>query len=365
MELTNEERRYFGLELADPSWDRLEIPSNAVHPELSDGVIILYFDGDILRKEISSRKNGGFRESSYNLKTQDNRTMIAPITAKGKPKRLNGVNIQRCKPYGTYMELSVEDDGTASVLIGNYDTQKSYFDSNMACVKLPPEEFISTWIEETTEKDIADLEEFSNSKRKHCKFKEGDFFRFKFDRRHYGYGRVLLDVYEWVRSGGTFWDILMGRAVCVSIYHIVTEDPDVSIEELTKLDSCPSEYVMDNIFYYGDCEIVGNGLLPEEIDYPVMYGRSISAIHRDKVCLSIGKIYREIPLSDDKNAGRDFINNSIGFWPHIDLNTIRACVEAKSNEPYWESRREVPHWGDLRDPQYKKEFEAVKKKFGL
>lgn len=365
MELTNEQRRYFGLELADPSWDRMEIPSNSVHPELSDGVTVLYFDGDILRKEISVRNNGSFRESAYNLKTQDNRTMIAPITSKGKPKRLNGVNLQRCKPYGTYMDLSVKDDGTARVLIGNYDTQRTYYSSDMACVKLPPEEFISKWIEETTEKDFADLEEFNNAERKHCKFKEGDFFRFKYDRRHYGYGRVLFDVYKWVKSGGEFWEVLMGRAVCVSVYHIVTEDPDVSIEELAKLDSCPSDYVMDNILYYGDLKIIGNAPLPEEIDYPVMYGRSIDARDRDKICLSIGKTYREIPLKANKDAGRDFINNSIGFWMDVDLDIVKACQEAKSNDPYWEYKHARPYCEDLRDPQYKKEFEKVKKQFGL
>ena len=272
-------------------------------------MIVLYFDGDILRKEISCRKNGGFRESSYNLKTQNDRTMIAPITAKGKPKKLNGVNIQRCRPYGTYMDLAVNDDGSARVIIGNYDTEKSYYNS--------------------------------------------------------GYGRILFDVYKWVKSGGSFWNILMGRPVCVSIYHIVTENPDVSIEELTKLDCCPSEYIMDNILYYGECEIIGNGPLPEEIDYPVMYGRSIDARDRDKLCLSIGKLYKEIPLPANKNKSRDFINNSIGFWPHINLNTIKECVEAKSNEPYWKSKGAVSHWVDLRDPQFVKEFEEVKKEFNL
>ena len=119
MELTNEQRKYFGLELVDSSWDRMEIPNNSVHPELSSGVVVMYFDGDILRKEISVWNNGGFRESAYKLKTQDNRTMIAPITSRGKPKRLNGVNLQRCKPYGTYMDFSVKHDGSAGVMIGN------------------------------------------------------------------------------------------------------------------------------------------------------------------------------------------------------------------------------------------------------
>lgn len=48
MELTNEQRRYLGVELIEPSWERVEIPSNCVKPELSTGKIVLYFDGDVL-----------------------------------------------------------------------------------------------------------------------------------------------------------------------------------------------------------------------------------------------------------------------------------------------------------------------------
>ncbi|MBR2553670.1 MAG: immunity 26/phosphotriesterase HocA family protein [Aeriscardovia sp.] len=365
MELTNEQRKCFGLELVDPSWERKEIPSNAVHPERSDGVDILYFDGDILRKVVNARNSGGFRESAYNLKTQDDRTMIAPITSKGKPKRLNGVNIARCSAHGTYIDVSINKFGTADVLVGNYDTQRTYYSSHMACVKLPWEEFLAKWTAETTEKDLAEVEEFSSAGRKHCKFKEGDFFRFKFDRRNYGYGRILFDVHKWVKSGGAFWNVLMTRPVCVSIYHIVTEDPDVSIEELSKLDSCPSEYVMDNIFFYGDCEIIGNAPLPDEIDYPIMYGRSISALDRDKICLCIGRLYKELPLKGNENPGRKFMNNSIGFWPHIDMNIVKACEEAKSNEPYWEPKRLREDWGDIRDPIFAKEYKAMMKQFGL
>ena len=50
MELTNEQRKYLGLELADPAWERVEIPNNCLKPELSTGTDILFFDGDILRR---------------------------------------------------------------------------------------------------------------------------------------------------------------------------------------------------------------------------------------------------------------------------------------------------------------------------
>lgn len=106
MELTNEQRACLGLELIEPAWERVEIPNNSVNPEHSTGKDILFFDGDVLRKVIWLHDSGSFLEDSWYLKTQDNRTMIAPITAKGKPRRLNGVNIQRCTPRGMYFSFN-------------------------------------------------------------------------------------------------------------------------------------------------------------------------------------------------------------------------------------------------------------------
>lgn len=83
MELTNEQRKYLGLEIIEPTWERVEIPSNCVKPEQSTGKDILFFDGDILRKVIWLNNNGYFTENSYKLRTQDNRTKIAPITKRG------------------------------------------------------------------------------------------------------------------------------------------------------------------------------------------------------------------------------------------------------------------------------------------
>ena len=68
MELTNEQREYLGLELIDPSWERMEIPNNSRNPELSTGKDVLFFDGDVLRKVIWLNNDGSFLENSYKLK---------------------------------------------------------------------------------------------------------------------------------------------------------------------------------------------------------------------------------------------------------------------------------------------------------
>ena len=187
-------------------------------------------------------------------------------------------------------------DFNGGIRIANYTTQQTYYSSAFAGIpKMGQAElqtFLDQWIADTTSEDLDEIQAFAHAKRRHCKYKEGDFFRFKYDRRHYGYGRILLDVRKFVKDGGKFWDILMGKALCVSVYHIITENPNINIEDLQKLPSCPSTYIMDNNFFYGEYTIIGNAPVPENADYPIMYGRSISALDRNKIIFCRGREYK-------------------------------------------------------------------------
>ncbi len=359
MELTNEQRKYLGLEPIEATWERVEIPSNSVKPELSTGKNILFFDGDVLRKVIWLHNNGHFLENSYRLRTQDNRTMIAPLTQRGKPKRLNGVNIQRCTPYGTYFDYN------GGIFIANYTTQQTYYSSAFAGVPFMKQEelasFLARWMSETTDEDLEEVQAFAHSKRRRCKYKEGDFFRFKYDRRNYGYGRILLDVRKFIKDGGKFWNILAGKALCVSVYHIITENPNVEIQKLQALPSCPSTYMMDNRFFYGEYEVIGNQPVPENADYPIMYGRSISALDPDKICFCRGREYREIPFESNKLFSTNFINNGINFSLNINKTLVEQCIIAGTNEPFWKVNRDK----DLRNPAFAKELAFVLKEMGV
>lgn len=359
MELTNKQRKYLGLEPIEPHWERVELPNRSASTASSSEKDILFFDGDTLRKIIHLEKNGSYYERSCRQRTQDNRTMFAPFSPKGKPKRLTRGNIQRCPSYGMYFFYN------GTVFIANYTTQQTYFSSTLAGIPpMGPEElqsFLDKWIADTDEDDLAELQRFRKAKRRHYTYKEGDFFRFKYDRRHYGYGRILFDVRKWIKDGGAFWDILMGKALCVAVYHIITERSDINIEDLQSLQSCPSAYIMDNGFYYGEYEIIGNAPVPANADYPILYGRSINALDRNKICFCRGRVYREVSLEHQNLVAEDFTNNAIGFSLNVTKPLVEKCIQAGSNEPFWA----LNCTNDLRNPMFAKELTAVLKQMSL
>lgn len=128
----------------------------------------------MLRKNISINNSGLYLEESCHIRTEENRTMIAPKTDKGKAKRLNGVNLQRCTSEGMYFRYE-----RGGMLLANYTTQQTYYSSGFAGVASMSEnelqDFLAKWIADTDEEELERIHAFAKAKRRHCKFKEGDF----------------------------------------------------------------------------------------------------------------------------------------------------------------------------------------------
>ena len=153
----------------------------------------------------------------------------------------------------------------------------------------------------------------------------------------------------------------MGKPLACSVYHIVSERKDVSIEELEQLNSLPSVHMMDNRLFYGDFEIIGNIPISESEDYPIMYGGSIDARYR-AVLLQCGKLYRR----DDSGTAlfHNFTNQGLSFGLDFTLSVLLACIENESNAPYWAQ----DNWKvnrDLRNPKFRTELEQVCKQFDI
>ena len=363
-ELTNEERKYLGLIPVEEHWELVKF----------DNGIYYYFEDDTIKKEIKVSKNY-YHEAELNVKTAENRTMILPKTKRGKIKKFNYTATQSFSPFGTYFTFSAD-----GVIIANYTSQRTYYSEafvkkeNISLDAL--KKWLDKWIEESTEEDLKEIEEFKNTKRKHCKFKEGDFFAFKLSRREWGFGRILLDVAK-LRKDENFEKNknyglahLMGKPLIIKVYHKISDNKNIDLKELSECLALPSQPIMDNIFYYGEAVILGNlPLKPEENDMFISVSESISYIDKDIAYLQYGLIYKEIPLSDYQKLIKElkvdaqtFRREGIGFV--IDTDNLKECIKANSNSPCWEkhNKRKVL---DLKNPAHIKLKRKIFKAFGL
>ena len=363
-ELTNEQRKYLGLIPVEEHWELIKFDNNVYY----------YFEDDIIKKEITVSKNY-YHEAELNEKTAENRTMILPKTVRGKIKKFNYTATQSFSPFGNYFTFS-----TDGVIIANYTTQRTYYsesfnEKNISLDNL--KNWLDKWIKECTEEDLKEIEEFKNAKRKHCKFKEGDFFAFKIGRREWAFGRILLDVAK-LRKDENFEKNknyglahLMGKPLIIKVYHKISDNKNVDLKELSECLALPSQAIMDNIFYYGEAIILGNLPLEdhEYDDMLISVSESISYIDKGIAYLQYGLIYKEIPLSDYlklikelKVDAQTFRREGIGFV--IDTDNLKECIKAKSNSPYWERESKYKIL-DLKNPAHIELKRKIFKAFGL
>ena len=352
-ELTNEQRKYLGLVPVENSWEIVK---------LND--MYLYFDGDTIRKKISVTENSYF-EQELNEMTAENRTVLLPKTSKGKPKKLNFTATHSFGSFGVYFSFSVD-----YLKISNFTTQTTYHSENLnekGDLKAL-RKWLKRWIEETTDEDLLEIEAFKNAERKRFKYKEGDFFAFKIDRRNYAFGRILIDVAKRMKTENLKatknygLTNLMGKALIVKLYHKISNTSDISLDELSKTLALPSQAVMDNLFFYGEKVIIGHKPLElSEYDMPISYSKSISSDDKNTVYLQYGFIFKETDISkfnkylkiEDKNLytgynENPYRNESIGYG--LDIEKLKDCIEDQSNKPYWESNHFYDIKYDLRNP---------------
>lgn len=242
--------------------------------------------------------------------------------------------------------------------------------------------WLEQWTGEATESDLKEIEAFKVAERKHCKYKEGDFFAFKYDRRNYGFGRILIDVAKRSKTDNLKENKnyglmqLMAKPLIVKLYHKISNTFDVDLEELSLTMALPSQAVMDNQFYYGQNFIIGHKpLAVSEYDMLISYSKSIKRDEENIVYLQYGFIFKEIDNSkfnkylkmENKNSytGYDenpFRNESVGA--QLDTRKLAECIHEKSNNPYWENTSNS-YVKDMRNPINIDIKREIFKAFGL
>ena len=359
-ELTNAQRKCFGLQPIEPGWKRMELKPSPYHQHAT----VAYLDGTAIRKFIQTGSNV-YKEYELDERLSDDLGSILPKTAKAKPIALSAATLEKRTPLGMGLSYSRHNSDSTYIMLSSHISQQVYYSNSYEPMRTYGADDFQQWVErwcaETSPDDLLDIARFAAQPRRHVKFREGDVFRFKINRRLYGYGRILVDYALMRKKKIPFWDVLMGKPLACSVYHIATEAKDVSIEELEKLGSLPSVHIMDNHFYYGEYEIIGNIPIGESEDYPIMYGNSISALYR-AVLLQCGKLY----IRDDKGTAlfNNFMNHGIGFDLSFQLPVLLECIKAGSNAPYWAQDNWLVN-RDLRNPKFRSELEQVCRQFGI
>lgn len=359
-ELTNHQRACFGLVPVEEHWELIQLNPSPYDTDTS----YAYVEGVRIHKYFRVSETS-YVEFSMNEILSDDRKYILPKTEKGKPVKLSAATLGKKTPIGMVFAWSRE-----YLNIYSATSEQNYYCSSAELPDLSLKTFpefvtwLDKWCAETTAEDLADIQAFAARPRVHQKYREGDFFRYRINRRHWAYGRILFNYDRLRKEKVEFWDVFFGKPLVVAVYRTMTDEPMDDIEQLAGLPMLPSQLIMDNHFYYGEAEIIGNKpLTPEEEDYPIHYGRSKNA--REKVLyLQSGPLYRK-KLFGECLFEQDFSHCGIGFSMDVRVPVLEACIREGSNRPYWEQPRLYSVQEDLRNPKLKAEREAIFSQFGL
>lgn len=332
MYLDNKYRKFLGLAEVLPSWTRLEVCNE-----------VFYHDGESLLKEIRHDKDGYF-ECDLN---------------ESLPEKFNRSVIEKFKPniYFSYSSQRIK--------IGNIASQRTYIED----VTDDLEQWLNTWMNETTETDLAELEKFSKQSKSKQKYSEGDFFAFKLSRRQWGFGRIIYDIHkrkkseEFVAGKNYGLSNLLGHPLIVQVYHHISSTPDITIEELKGKKMLPSQPIFDNRFLYGDYRIIGNAPVEMSEIIPLeSFGRSLDA-NDPFWYVQYDFTYRE-KRKHPFLISKEYKNESIGFGLRVNEKLINDCIASDSNDPYWKQDyfyiRE-----DLRSPANAKIRRRIFRYFGI
>jgi hypothetical protein len=380
-ELSNDQRRYFGLDPIKSHWERTIFKGDTYRPES-----ILYFEGDVIKRHILSTKEQ-YQEKQYNELTSG-RTILLPKTGKGKEKKLTASVLESRQPAGIYCDI----DYLGKVFIASYKTQTTFYDTRWErefvkdTTPLELKTIVTDFINNSSSQHLAEIDQFKKASRKISKFKCGDFFAFKVSRTQYGFGRVLLNI-DQVRKKNTLsndhgLNLIMTKPVLVKIYAYLSETKNLNLSILQQACSLPSDYMMDNLLLYGQFEVIGHKELKQkELDFPMSYGRHINT-QKHASFLQWGLIHRELPITTFNKyfvADNPFVaENSysrkvsnpygfygIGFYPkYSGLLEIQNVIANKGQFDYSKNPDYSTNF-DLRNPVNKAVREELMNAFGL
>lgn len=278
--VTNEERPYLGLDPIQESWDQTQYCSKCNITYMRTTV---YWEGDLIRKVIteenrmSPEDEAPFQqvlvEYDTSLKTE-NRQRLLPLTSRGKPKPVTPSNILAVAPFGCKFWINVHlSNGHACMSIQN--------DRNNLVIPIGEEERISgirsdadfhrfmDYYMQTCPPDyFSRIERLRTASHQTVRYQTGDIFRIEIDRFRYCYGLItgqVLKIRKWPELSELHsFRGLMRVPLMIRYYDVVTENPDLTAEQLVRYPLSRVDICADDEIIWGTHTIVGHKKLTEE-----------------------------------------------------------------------------------------------------
>ena len=360
-QLTNAQRRCFGIAPVGEDWERVALPRS----KYDDYDTVIWLDGDRVRYIVRHGEMLHIEHALDELLTPDGQ-FIVPKRSK-KPIRLSAATICKRSPVGMCLWYQRHDRSeTGSVGLHNA-ANMNYYSSHVAGDRIGDmadfRRWVDDWCSATTEGDLEEATVFAALKTQTVKLQEGDIFRFRWTRGKWGYGRILLDYRLMRKQKIPFFDCLMGPPLAIEVFQIVTDDATLSVDEVLTHDAMPAQNIMDNALHFGEYEIIGHGPVPEDRDErcPIMYGRSFD-VRENRIMYQQGRVFREQP-GGKAIGGRDFRNCGIGWSIDVTMPEVLAC-KAQGLSTYWDK----PHYQrerNLMNPAHAELLSAVREQMGV
>ena len=286
VDLTNEERRYFGLEELRKEYD-VEYCFSRTYGHNKRTTLV--YSGDnivkIIYEEHVLDKQGQFIGASYteydtNLRTEG-RVKLLPLTNKGHVKSVTSTNVMSMPATGFIFGFQTgskfcDDGGTQMAVthgINSKDIAIGEFERISAIRTREDFHEFMNWYMNTCPEDYFDrIDLIKKTKHQTVKFKAGDIFRCEYDRFHYCYGLIIgktRDIEKWdtlPKEHSFRW--LMSQPIMVRMYDFVTTKDNMSPEELQNIPLRNLQICVDNEIIWGIHPVVAHKkLIPSDVQF--------------------------------------------------------------------------------------------------
>lgn len=271
--LTNEQRYYYGLSPIDEKWEKVVKYSVTWNLKKRSEI---FFEGNIIKKMIfeqkytgEGEKPGGNYYEEFDLDEEtENQTLLIPKTSRGRKKPWTPSLLMAPTYMREQLHVKLADDT---------DCVSSFNSQNDQYLPLPKGKVqCAEDFEEYTKKYIASLPDdydqviadFHEKKRITVKCQPGDIFRVAISPTTYTYGLILgigRDVLKWdqVPKNHPIQNI-MAQPIMFRQYQIITENRNMTPEELKDIPMYPMDMAQDNEILWNTYPITGHKKLEEK-----------------------------------------------------------------------------------------------------